>query len=141
MGADMLSATLLVRNIEDDAKFGLDFEAGHKAIDALDWTTFDDYPVDELMLNYGVDDLDPTEYTSEALAKALHQALKDLEETLFERGTDLHVYGELAMFIAGGMSWGDTPEGCQEMWTIQNFPQVHDAIGFVSPDRVTVKEA
>jgi hypothetical protein len=135
MGAIMLAATLIGR-----ADQSIDFKAGYEAVETLDFAEHDENAVQELLFEYEevaesiMDD-------ARAARTALRTAVNDLEDA-FTDGSEItfHTYGAIDVYITGGPSSGDASAAQRAMWTIQNFPSVRDALGFVQPDRIYIKE-
>lgn len=133
MGADMIAATLLAPK-----DFTPDWDAGRQAIKDLDLSTVEGFVLDDLYNEYefdGLTDQDQWDPKITLEVKVLHF----LEQRLPGRDVTWNTYGELTIFIAGGLSWGDAPEVAREMWTLQEFPTVLKAIGFIDGSDIVIK--
>lgn len=133
MGAYMLAATLIA-----PANFTPDWEAGLQAVRDLDVSTIPPSALDNIYEEYEYDGLTDQDQWDPRITLET-KILDVLKENLYGRDVTSHAYGDVWIFIAGGMSWGDAPEVTREMWTLQKFPTVMKAIGFLDADDITFK--
>lgn len=129
MGADMLAATLLGQK-----GVPLDFDAGRQAAREFKKDDVTETQLEELYEEWESDGL--TDYDQWDPRITLEKVVDRLEEALNGRGVTFHTYGNLEIWIAGGMSWGDTEDECKPMWAISGFPKILRAVGFLAPEDV-----
>lgn len=136
----------------------LDWQAGHDFIDTLElnpdeydlsidefglWSALGDraeVPISDLMELLEAKDAHTIDVLNRAYRQALHDLLKQTEESLGWRDVDTRILGPIYEFRSGGMSWGDSPTDALDIWwkwtsdvvSISTF-DVLKAVGFIEP--------
>lgn len=134
MGADMLIATCAVKTGGPP----LDFDAGHRLVNDADETTLRSW-LAEMDIELWENDQEhadgeiPEMPASEA-RDILHGRIARVKQTLESRLCTDIIFGNWQIFIVGGLSWGDSPDGCQDLWDLEEAAPVMDAIGFGWPE-------
>lgn len=133
MGADMLAATLLSKK-----GVPLDFDAGRRAVEEFEIGDVPEDAISELYTEFEEGMADAPDFDEWDPKVTLLKVVNALDEEVNGRYVTYHSYGDLEVWIAGGLSWGDVPEGCAPMWMITWFPKILTAIGFLDPEAITV---
>lgn len=133
MGADMLSATLLSKT-----DVSLDFDAGRRAVEAFEIGDVSEDVISELYTEFEEGFANAPDFDEWDPKTTLLKVVNALDEEMSGRYVTFHSYDDLVIWIAGGLSWGDAPEGCGPMWMITCFPKILTAIGFLDPSAITI---
>lgn len=139
MGADMIIAACAVRK-GDEKK--IDFAAGRAFLEKMEIT---EEFVQDLVDNGDL--WEDEEYFDENNRPKIENIRTwllthhhDFEQSFGGRDMSSLWVRDLTVFIVGGMSWGDSPEGCTAIWMMDKIPGVLTAMGFVEDYHLTAPE-
>lgn len=129
-----MSAVMVYTSLAHSANRKLDFDAGRTWVAEADPATYVEVLQECL-------DWNPVKYKGEDFqSPALLRRIVDTVEGIIRDDDEIValVIRGVHVYVVGGLTHGDRPEGCEEFWVVSEIPGLMEAIGFLADPSASV---